>query len=104
MRRIPPLNGKIGLYYTNRTGFWGRLEYIAAGRQNRLANGDIDDSRIPDGGTPGWNILNLRGGYTWRKIEISAGINNTFNVDYRTHGSGVNGYGRSVWAMFKIGL
>lgn len=104
MRRIPPLNGKIGLYYSSASGFWGRMEWMAAGRQDRLASGDIDDSRIPDGGTPGWNIWNLRGGYTWREIEITAGINNTFNVDYRTHGSGVNGYGRSVWVMLKIGF
>ena len=104
MQRIPPLNGKLGIYYQNKSGFWGKLEWLAAAKQDRLSGGDISDSRIPDGGTPGWNILNLRAGYTWKTLQLSAGLNNIFNEDYRTHGSGINGYGRSVWVALSVGF
>jgi outer membrane receptor protein involved in Fe transport len=104
MRRIPPLNGKIGLYYKCKHGFWSRLELLSAGEQDRLSGGDISDSRIPDGGTPGWNLLNLYAGYNWKWLELSTGLNNIFNEAYRTHGSGVDGYGRSVWIAIKVGF
>jgi len=71
------------------------LEWQAAGRQYRLAAGDIDDNRIPDGGTPGWNVFNINTGYSWRFIKIDVSLLNLLNQDYRYHGSGVNGYGRS---------
>jgi outer membrane receptor protein involved in Fe transport len=104
MSRIPPLNGKIGLYYKCKCAFWSRLELISAGLQDRLASGDISDSRIPEGGTPGWNVLNLRTGYSWKWLDISAGLNNIFDEGYRTHGSGVDGYGRSLWLCLRVGL
>lgn len=104
MRRIPPLNGKLGLYYHSKAGFWAKLEWMAAAKQDRLASGDIRDSRIPAGGTPAWNILNLRAGYTWKNHQLIAGLNNIFNVDYRTHGSGINGYGRSFLIGLSVGF
>jgi outer membrane receptor protein involved in Fe transport len=104
MSRIPPLNGKIGLYYKCNCGFWSRLELLSAGDQDRLSVGDIKDSRIPDGGTPGWNVLNLYAGYNWKRFSLSAGLNNIFDEGYRTHGSGVDGYGRSVWLALKVGF
>ncbi len=103
MRRIPPLNGKLALQYS-KSGFFGEAEFLFAAKQDRLSGGDIDDHRIPEGGTPGWSILNLKGGYSLNKIFINAGLTNIFNQSYRTHGSGVDGYGRSFWLMleFKI--
>ncbi len=102
MRRIPPLNGRLGIRYAHPEGFWVRLEWLSAAKQDRLASGDISDSRIPEGGTPGWNVLNLRAGYTWKWLNISSGLNNIFNEDYRTHGSGINGYGRSFWLSLHL--
>ncbi len=104
MRRIPPLNGKLGIYYQNKSKFWSKLEWLAADEQDRLSSGDIKDSRIPEGGTPAWNVLNLRAGYSWKKLHFTAGLNNLFNEDYRTHGSGINGYGRSVWVAVSVGF
>ncbi len=102
MRRIPPLNGKLGLRYQHHTGLWTKLEWLSAARQDRLAGGDISDSRIPDGGTPGWNLFNLRAGYSWKWLQLTAGLTNILNDDYRIHGSGVNGYGRSVWVAMQL--
>jgi len=103
MRRIPPLNGKIALRYF-KSGVFGETEFLFATRQDRLSGGDIDDHRIPEGGTPGWGILNFKLGYSWNKISLHSGIQNIFNQAYRIHGSGVNGFGRSLWLslLFEI--
>lgn len=102
MTRIPPLFGRVGLSYNHHSGFWTMVELLAAGKQDRLSEGDKNDSRIPEGGTPGWELINLRFGYEWKFLTVSAGLNNLFNEAYRTHGSGVDGYGRSFWIGLKI--
>jgi outer membrane receptor protein involved in Fe transport len=97
MRRIPPLFGRLALDFA--PGAWSfEAEWLAAGKQDRLAKGDTEDNRIPVGGTPGWNVLNLYAGCEWRFLSLRLSALNVFNEDYRTHGSGVNGYGRSVFA------
>ena len=73
-------------------------------KQDRLAQGDLDDNRIPEGGTPGWNVFNMSTGYTWKTISANLSFNNLFNRDYRYHGSGVNGYGRSLFVTMKVNL
>ncbi len=100
-RRIPPLNGKLILRYQPTSRTWARLEGYAAAKQNRLAGGDIDDNRIPDDGTPGWQIVNAAVGHRWGKLHLSTEIQNIFNQAYRMHGSGVSGVGRSAWIMAR---
>jgi len=100
-RRIPPLNGRVGLTY-GRSGWWARAEWLWAGAQTRLAKGDRDDNRIAKGGTPGWQIINLNGGYRWKFMTISAELQNLTNEAYRTHGSGVDGVGRSGWLSVLV--
>jgi len=73
-----------------------------AGAQTRLARGDVSDNRIAKGGTPGWQIINLNGGYRWQFVTISAELQNLTNEAYRTHGSGVDGVGRSVWLSVLV--
>jgi len=93
-RRIPPLFGRLATEYSlNNWTF--NADWLIAGKQKRLASGDIDDNRIPLGGTPAWNVLNLHTSYTISYVTIDIGLQNVFNEDYRYHGSGVNGYGRS---------
>lgn len=96
LRRIPPLNGRLMSFYRKKSWFAGAELQFAAG-QDRLAQGDKDDNRIPAGGTPAWNVFNLFGGYEFSRIRLNAGVQNIFNEDYRTHGSGINGVGRSAW-------
>lgn len=102
MRRIPPVNGRFGLNFTKNKG-WIRPEFWFASAQERLAQGDKDDNRIAKGGTPAWNVFNLNAGYNLKRISLTAAVQNLFDEDYRTHGSGINGYGRSLWltAEFK---
>ena len=69
--------------------------------QKRLSSGDIDDHRIADKGTPGWNVLNVYSGYDMGQVTLGIGINNIFNEAYRMHGSGIDGIGRSLQFRFK---
>jgi len=100
MRRIPPLNGNLSIIsYFNSLKL--SIEYLFAAEQDRLSSGDIDDHRIPDGGTPGWQILNLYGSYRINSLLLSTGLLNIFNVAYRTHGSGIDGIGRSMFVAIN---
>jgi hypothetical protein len=47
---------------------------IFAAQQNRLAQGDKEDNRIPSGGTAGWEIVNIYGGYKTSVFGINAGL------------------------------
>jgi len=101
MRRIPPLFGQLTLEYVC-SRFRLNLEWQAAGKQDRLASGDLDDNRIPFGGTPGWNIFNIRVGTAFRFLQADLSLLNLLNRDYRYHGSGVNATGRSAFLTLNI--
>lgn len=98
LRRVPPMHGRILARYSLNKLFVS-VEAQYATSQRRLAKGDTEDNRIPVGGTPGWNVYNLYIGYKHNNLSINAGLQNLFDIDYRTHGSGINGYGRSVWVQ-----
>ncbi len=102
-RRIPPLFGRLAVTWSDYS-VHTTLEWQAAGKQDRLAAGDIADNRIPEGGTPGWNVVNIHAGYTFRFASLDLSLINLLNEDYRYHGSGINGYGRSAFLTltFKI--
>lgn len=101
LRRIPPFNGRIQCAYQKNKWFAG-IEDVFAWAQTRLAQGDKDDNRIPAGGTPGWNLVNLNMGYETNTYSVRTGIQNLLNVDYRTHGSGINGMGRGWWLSIGV--
>lgn len=101
MRRIPPLNGRAQLRYQHRQ-WYVAIENMAAAKQNRLAQGDKDDNRIPAGGTPGWYLVNLHAGHTGKIFSVRGGVQNIGNIDYRTHGSGINGAGRNLWLSLQF--
>ncbi len=104
MRRIPPMNGKVGL----RGDFIQHVSFIAewvfAADQDRLSSGDMADDRIAEGGTPGWNIFNIYAGYDHRYFSVNASLQNLFDEAYRIHGSGIDGIGRSFWISLKINI
>ncbi len=101
MRRIPPLNGAFSILYTPSLLLNIRIEYLYAFKQNRLSSGDIDDHRIDDNGTPGWNVVNIYSDYDFGFINVGFGINNIFDQEYRMHGSGIDGIGRSFQLIGK---
>lgn len=96
LRRIPPFHGRM-MNSFRKKGWFASVEFLFASKQDRLAQGDKEDNRIPTGGTPGWRVLNFYAGKQLRSFHFNTGVQNIFNTDYRTHGSGINGVGRSVW-------
>jgi hemoglobin/transferrin/lactoferrin receptor protein len=101
IRRIPPFNGRVLASYKN-SRWLATAELQFAAKQTRLAQGDKDDNRIGKNGTPGWQIMNLYAGYKWPAVNVNVGLQNLFNRDYRTHGSGINGVGRSAWVSVMV--
>lgn len=101
LRRIPPMNGRVRTTYTIQK-FFTAAETLFASKQNRLAQGDKEDNRIPISGTPSFTVMNLYAGYQLEQLQIQTGVQNIFNKDYRTHGSGINGYGRSAWIHIQF--
>ncbi len=103
VRRIPPAFWRMSLDF-NPAIWWINLEWSGAGKQDRLASGDQADNRIPPGGTPGWNIINLGCGIDSESYNLDLSLCNLFNADYRYHGSGINGVGRSVLLTVAVNI
>uniref|UniRef100_UPI003750A86F TonB-dependent receptor domain-containing protein n=1 Tax=Emticicia sp. TaxID=1930953 RepID=UPI003750A86F len=103
MRRIPPLNGRLGIEFHQKQ-FFVRPELFFALKQDRLAQGDKDDNRIGKNGTAAWQIFNIQSGFTHKWLTINLSLQNLTNKDYRTHGSGINGVGRSAWLTLSISI
>lgn len=92
---VPPLSGGASLK-------WKRGDtYITpsirwALRQDRLSSDDLDDPRIPPGGTPSWYAVHLRAGRPLGGgTHLRLALENVLDRNYREHGSGLNGPGRS---------
>ena len=97
---IPPLFGNFGFNYTMKD-YYFQLYSRFADNQNRLSADDKDDPRIPEGGTPSWLIVNFRSQVNildYLKLQFS--VENIFDLNYREHGSGINGPGRN----FIVGI
>jgi outer membrane receptor protein involved in Fe transport len=103
LRRIPPFNARLGTDFTSFHWTAG-LTFDHASPQRRLDAGDKADNRIPAGGTPGFNLLNLYSGYQHKSLTFRLYWNNIFNADFRTHGSGVNGMGSAVSGMLIFSI
>jgi outer membrane receptor protein involved in Fe transport len=101
VRRIPPTHG-MGMVRYGKRHWYLAADMQWALEQDRLAQGDKDDNRIPAGGTPGWEVVNLLFGYVYNAWELRARLSNIFNEDYRTHGSGINGMGRAVTVAMMV--
>jgi len=103
LRRTPPAFGRIGLEFS-KSKFLLRPEFQFAAAQKRLAAGDISDNRIDPNGTAAWQILNVYSSYNWKSVTLNLTLQNLGNADYRLHGSGTNGFGRSAVLGVKIGF
>jgi hemoglobin/transferrin/lactoferrin receptor protein len=98
LRRIPPMHGGVKVM-RQQGNFQTGAELVFAGEQTRLSAGDKSDNRMNPMGTAGWAIVNAEAAYAWKSIRLSVQVQNLGDVDYRMHGSGINGVGRSVWAQ-----
>ena len=95
MGKLPPAFGLAGLRWACQN-FHAELYTRWAGKQNRLSADDLDDDRIPHGGTPAWQTLNLRTVFQpFPSIKLHAAVENLLDRNYREHGSGINAPGRN---------
>jgi iron complex outermembrane receptor protein/hemoglobin/transferrin/lactoferrin receptor protein len=104
LSRVPPLNGTAELRWDAPSRLYLGAGIRWAALQNRLAPTDRSDARIPEGGTPGYAVLDLRAGLrVHRELVVSAVFENVFDAAYRVHGSSVNGPGRGVLFAVEAG-
>jgi hemoglobin/transferrin/lactoferrin receptor protein len=104
MAKIPPLSG------TAEVRWWGadRRWWVAyrlgwATLQDRLATRDLEDTRIPPGGTPGYTVHSLMASVAIAEpLTVSAGFENVTDELYRSHASGVDAPGRHVWVGMSV--
>lgn len=105
IRRLNPLNGAIDLRWTAPSeDYWisGRIQ--AATRQDNLSLlAASDTQRIPVGGTPGYIVASLYGGWQVSEaLQLNLALENLTDEDYRIHGSGQNMPGRNATLSVKF--
>lgn len=99
LSRIMPLTSNLGLrWQSGDTRRRAAIDITLAADADRLSAGDRNDTqRIPPGGTPGYTVVDLMGALNvHHQVGIVARLENLFDEDYRTHGSGVNEAGRGI--------
>ncbi len=97
--RLMPATGQLGFKWNPvNKKYWVEGLLNMADRQDKLSTSDINDvQRIPPGGTPGYTVFSFRSGYQYTAhAVIGLNIENVTNVDYRTHGSGLNQPGTNL--------
>jgi outer membrane receptor protein involved in Fe transport len=104
-RRIPPLNGQLGVTWAPLERQGTNLERVRfstrfAGDQDRLSPGDISDPRIDPDGTDSWAVLAIEVGGTLGVWDgrWSLFLDNLLDTNYRVHGSGFDapGFGATL--------
>lgn len=105
--RLSPLRGSVAVRYDSPDERWwveGRV--TAADEADKLSEGDKGDTqRIPPGGTPGYVVASLRGGWQANEnVALTLALENLTDEDYRIHGSGLNepGFGAVVGARVEF--
>ncbi len=101
MRRIPPLQGlfKLTYNYSDLLSVFYRVNF--ASNQDRLSNGDIKDSRIPEGGTAGYIVHSLGTTANLGNFSLTFSVENLSNERYKYHGSGIYEKGRNYYLNFR---
>ena len=97
--RLMPLMGQLGLRFAPEAQpFTAELRWIHSEDADRLSPRDEGDTtRIPPGGTPGYDVLNLTGSYRFGPgVSGLLALENLTDEDYRVHGSGQNRPGRNL--------
>ena len=91
--RMAPLTGSLALRWTRPDGrVWVEGRVLAADKQDDLELAAAGDTqRRPIGGTPGYITCMVHAGWQatdW--LELTGGVENLTDEDYRIHGSGQN--------------
>jgi hemoglobin/transferrin/lactoferrin receptor protein len=93
LSRVQPLTANLALRWDSPDHkWWGELTGTFSAAADRLSSGDQQDTqRIPPGGTPGYALLGIYGGYQVNEhLRISLAAENLLDQAFRSHGSGSN--------------
>ncbi len=104
---IPPSYGKIGLKYSYSKLYMENYLLFNAWKRidEYMLNGEDNEKYASPLGTPAWQTLNGRMGYSFtEKWSLHAGIDNVFDLQYRTFASGISAAGRNFFITFRGGL
>lgn len=94
MSRVPPLRGNLAWRF-KMDKFQLSTLFSGAARQHRLSPADIDDSRIPVGGTPAYAVFHVRSRFNFSaKLTMNLSVENLGDYLYKQHGSGIYEPGR----------
>jgi outer membrane receptor protein involved in Fe transport len=106
LSRIPPMNASVeGRYATLAGRLYAAIVVRGALAQRRLAPSDLSDARIPQGGTPGYAICDLRAGFRYSpQLRLNLVLENVLDTAYRVHGSSINSPGRGILLGLVMGL
>ena len=94
MNRQMPLTGSVALRWAAPSAkYWVEGRLLAATTEDRITAADqaADNQRIPTRGTPGYLVASLHAG--WRvndHLDLTCGLENVTDENYRNHGSGQN--------------
>jgi hemoglobin/transferrin/lactoferrin receptor protein len=104
---IPPSFGRLGLNYSkskiNIEAFllWNGWKRI----NDYLLNGEDNEQYATPKGMPAWKTFNCRASYQFtEKWSLQLGIDNVFDLQYRTFASGINAPGRNVFLTLRAGI
>ena len=100
MTRQLPITGSLALRWTTESGkYWVEGRVLGATAEDRITTADqaSDNQRIPTGGTPAYLVSSLHAGWQVNdSLDLTCGIENLTDEDYRNHGSGQNEAGLNV--------
>ncbi|PWA09153.1 TonB-dependent receptor plug domain-containing protein [Flavobacterium laiguense] len=96
---IPPVYGKIGLKYQKKIMDLD-LYMLFNGKKNiddYYLNGEDNEQYAPISGMPAWQTFNFKSAFAINEtLSVYAGLENIFDLQYRTFASGMNASGRNV--------
>jgi hemoglobin/transferrin/lactoferrin receptor protein len=89
-----PLTGSLALRWSAASQkYWVEGRVLAATTEDRISAADqaADNQRIPTGGTPGYIVASLHAGCSVNEhLDLTCGLENLTDENYRNHGSGQN--------------
>ncbi len=101
---IAPMNGKVGINFESKgINLECYMSYNGKKDLNDYSpSGEDNLQYAPPGGTPSWQTYNLKGAFSiFKNATIFSGVENIFDIQYRTFASGINAAGRNTYLGAK---
>jgi len=106
LSRIPPIQGVLGCRWRSEdlTRYFDIYTWMA-GDQDRYNSVNLQDSRFPVGGNPGYAVMGIRAGRAFGACDqhrVSVALENVTDKAFRPLGSGVDGAGFNAILAYEL--